>query len=92
MYSKYHPIVRGLLNFVNLDLNIKDENHKTALMYAVEKAEIVKLLLSQPNIDIKAKTAWSLAISSGMHKLVEAALNAQFEEFNPLSLIKLQTI
>ncbi|CDK31055.1 ankyrin repeat domain-containing protein [Candidatus Babela massiliensis] len=87
-------IVRGLLNFVNLDLNIKDENHKTALMYAVENQDykLVEILLglekdtnSIPKIDYtveneNGETALLKAIKNNDKQMIELFLKGMYNK------------
>lgn len=72
-------IVELLLNQPGIDINIKSNDGRTALMEAAsdeKRKDIVKLLLSKPNININAQdshgqTALMMATSPGNLKIVE---------------------
>ena len=84
-------IVKLLLNHEDIDVNIRDEEGKTALIWAVDQnqKEIVELLLNHPNvrekIDVNLECDWEdkPVLTSGMSKMPDKML----ETFAPREML-----
>jgi ankyrin repeat protein len=92
-------ILHALLKHKNIDLNYKSKKNRTALLVAIyyEQNDVVKLLLSHPNLDVNLRatiglyccTPLMLAVNKENSEIVTQLLNHKKIDINMLSIINI---